>query len=69
MIATVLATFVDSPKGREAKKYSVGDVVSISKNDFERITSQNKALLVEGKKDLGTGICYPCRSKRKKQQK
>lgn len=60
MIATVLQTFVDAPAGREEKKYFVGDVISIAKNDYERITKQGDGLLKEGKHNLGTGICYPC---------
>lgn len=60
MITTILMTFVDAPAGRQEVKYSAGDVVNISKADFERISSQNKNLLKEGKHDLGTGICYPC---------
>lgn len=40
MIVTVMQTFVDAPKGREEKRYNLGDVVSISKQDYERIISQ-----------------------------
>lgn len=66
MIVTILATFVDAPKGREEKKYFAGDVVSLSTADFERISSQNKNLLRKGKHNLGTGICYPCMRTKKK---
>lgn len=60
MIATVLQSFVDAPKGRPETRYSAGDVISIAKADFERITGQNKDLLFDGKKDLGIGTCYAC---------
>lgn len=61
MIVTILQTFVDAPKGRTEKRYSAGDVVTMSKADFDRIGEQNKNLLFDGKKNLGIGICYPCR--------
>lgn len=60
MIATIMATFTDAPEGREEKTYFVGDVVSMSKGDFDRIHGQNPNLVKEGKINLGTGICYPC---------
>lgn len=64
MIVTVLRTFVDAPKGRAKKRFSAGDLVSISKNDFERISSQNKDLLAEGDKRWGEGKCLPCKKKK-----
>lgn len=63
MIATVKVTFVDAPKGRKERKYLAGDVIDISKDDFDRISAQNAELLSEGKTDMGTGICYPCTKK------
>lgn len=65
MIATVMQTFVDEPKGKEAKRYEVGDIISIAKADFDRIKGQQPEYLAEGKIDLGIGICYPCRKKQK----
>ena len=62
MIATVTKTFVDAPKGRKEKRYSYGDVISISKSDYERITQQQPDALKEGKLNLGVGVCYPCRA-------
>lgn len=70
MIVTVLQSFVDAPKGRNATRYTAGDVVSMAVADFERITGQNKNLLYEGKKDLGIGTCHACsRNNKRKQQK
>lgn len=66
MIVTIMATFVDAPKGKDEKKYFAGDVVSLSTSDFDRISSQNKNLLKKGKHNLGTGICYPCMRNKKK---
>lgn len=69
MIATVKVTFVDAPKGRTEKRYLAGDVVSMSAEDFERITGQNKDLLVEGKHKIGNGVCHPCQKATKRSNK
>ena len=69
MIVTVLETFVDEPKGRKARKYNYGDVVDMSKSDYERISSQQPSYLKEGKEDLGAGTCEPCNKKEALQQK
>lgn len=61
MIVTVLQTFVDVPKGRNEKRYTAGDVISMAKADYERIIKQNPALLFEGKKKMNVGTCYACR--------
>lgn len=67
MIVTVMQTFVDAPKGRQEKRYNLGDVVSISKPDYERIISQAPGALVEGKRNIGQGICHACtRNKNRK---
>lgn len=63
MEATVLMTFFDS---KLQKRFSVGDVVSISRNDFDRITAQGK-YLKQGRHRFGGGICHPCAKRLKKQ--
>ena len=64
MDATILRSFVDQPKGREPKRYSAGDVVSMSQNDFDRIQEQSGGkYLKEGRHPFGQGVCYPCQKK------
>ena len=64
MDATILRSFVDHPKGREPKRYSAGDVVSMSQNDFDRIQEQSGGkYLKEGRHPFGNGVCYPCQKK------
>lgn len=62
MEATVLITFVDR---KTNKKYSAGDVVSISAANFERINDQGQ-YLKEGRHRFGSGVCHPCNRKSKK---
>lgn len=69
MIVTILQTFVDAPKGRTEKRYSAGDIITMSKGDFDRITEQNKALLFDGKKFMGIGKCYPCQRNKNRNTK
>lgn len=61
MTATVLTTFLDKKNG---KRFSIGDVVSISSADFERINKQGD-YLKQGRHRFGTGICYPCKRRLK----
>lgn len=61
MIVTVLQTFVDTPQGRDEKRYTAGDIISMSKADYDRIIKQQPALLFEGKKKMGIGTCYACK--------
>lgn len=61
MTATVLITFIDRKKN---KRFSAGDVVSISSADFERINKQGN-YLKEGKHRFGSGVCHPCKRKTK----
>lgn len=64
MDATILRSFVDQPKGRQPKRYSAGDVVSMSQNDFDRIQEQSGGkYLKEGRHPFGNGVCYPCQKK------
>lgn len=64
MDVTILRSFVDEPKGRTAKRYQVGDVVSMSKNDFDRIQEQSGGkYLKEGRHVFGNGVCHPCQKK------
>lgn len=67
MDATILRSFVDQPKGRESKRYSAGDVVSMSQNDFDRIQEQSGGkYLKEGRHPFGQGVCYPCQKSKSK---
>lgn len=61
MEATVLSTFVDRKLN---KRFDSGDVVNISKNDFDRISAQGKYLKA-GRHRFGSGICHPCSKKSK----
>lgn len=61
MDATVLTTFFDRKTG---KRFEAGDVVSISANNFDRITSQGK-FLKKGRHPFGNGTCHPCNKKTK----
>ena len=60
MLATVLVTFIDRSK---SKRYDSGDVVSISKVDFERINKYGN-YLKEGRHRFGSGICRPCQKRK-----
>lgn len=61
MTATVLRTFLDKKRN---KRYSAGDVVSISSADFDRINQQGN-YLKEGRHRFGSGVCHPCKRKLK----
>lgn len=55
-------TFVDRAGN---KRYEYGDVINISRKNFERINEGRQfPLLTEGKIDLGVGTCYPCTKKK-----
>lgn len=73
MDATILLSFVDYPKGKKNKgaiRYKAGDVVSMSKEDFDRIQSQsNGRYLKEGRFPFGDGTCYPCQKSKNATEK
>lgn len=57
MIATVIRDFVYTKKNN---RYRIGDVISLSTDEFERINKDKRPILLKGKHDLGKGICEPC---------
>lgn len=67
MKATILISFVDEPTGRPSKRYSIGDVVSMSQDDFDRIQAQTGGkYLKEGVHPFGRGVCHPCEQVKEK---
>lgn len=64
MEATILRSFVYEKKGAPQIRYSAGDVVSMSKNDFDHIQERSGGkYLKEGRHPFGDGVCYPCQKK------
>lgn len=64
MEATILRSFVYEKKGSPQIRYSAGDVVSMSKNDFDHIQERSGGkYLKEGRYPFGNGVCYPCQKK------
>lgn len=63
MIATVVRDFVYI---KQSKAYKIGDVIEIPKSEFERINYKRRTILIEGKHNLGKGICYPCQKSKSK---
>lgn len=63
IIVTVKRDFVYKAQN---KRYHEGDIIEIPKSEFERINYKRRTILIEGKHNLGKGICYPCQKSKSK---